>query len=171
MAKKDITPQELKQLQSREGVALVDVRQPDEYAREHIPQAVNIPQAAVNSGVLEELSAERVVLYCNTGNRSSDAREVVNRVGKVEAYNLAGGIERWRKETGKVKEAQSVALPLQRQVQIAVSLLLLTGIALGFFWRPEFYLVSVLVSLGLLNAGLTGWCGMAKLLSKAPWNK
>jgi rhodanese-related sulfurtransferase len=168
---KNITPEELKVWMQEGNTALIDVRQPDEYAREHIPQAGNIPQAAVTSGVLEALSADRVVLYCNTGNRSSDAREVVNRGGKVEAYNLAGGIERWRKETGKVKEAQSVALPLQRQVQIAVSLLILTGIALGFFWRPELYLVSVLVGLGLLNAGLTGWCGMAKLLSKAPWNK
>jgi rhodanese-related sulfurtransferase len=170
MAKKDLTPQELKQLQSRESVALIDVRQPDEYAREHIPQAINIPQAAVTSGVLEALSADRVMLYCNTGNRSSDAREVVNRGGKSKAYNLAGGIERWCKGNGKVKGAQSVALPLQRQVQIAVSLLVLVGIALGFFWRPELYLMSVVVSLGLLNAGLTGWCGMAKLLNKAPWN-
>ena len=58
-----------------------------------------------------------------------------------------------------------------RQVQIAAGSLVLLGVLLGFLWRPEFYALSGFIGAGLLFAGITGWCGMAKLLVVMPWNR
>lgn len=112
----DITPKQLQKWLEEDQVTLIDVRRPDEFAREYIPQAINIPQEAITHGVLSAINADKVVLYCNTGNRSSDARERVNQNEAAKAYNLAGGIENWKQRGGRTKQGQAVSLPLQRQV-------------------------------------------------------
>jgi hypothetical protein len=47
----------------------------------------------------------------------------------------------------------------------------LLGVLLGYFVHPACYLISLFIGGGLLFAGLTGWCGMAKLLALMPWNR
>jgi hypothetical protein len=56
-------------------------------------------------------------------------------------------------------------------VQIAAGSLVLLGVVLGLLWRPEFYALSAFIGVGLLFAGITGWCGMARLLELMPWNR
>jgi hypothetical protein len=46
-----------------------------------------------------------------------------------------------------------------------------SGTLLGTIMHPYFYILPGFVGLGLMMAGLTGWCGMAKLLAYMPWNK
>ena len=48
--------------------------------------------------------------------------------------------------------------------------LILLGVLAGWLVSPWFYLIDVMVGAGLLTAGLTGFCGMARLLAKMPWN-
>jgi hypothetical protein len=62
-------------------------------------------------------------------------------------------------------------LPLIRQVQIGAGTLVVLGVALGYLVSPWFFLLSGFVGAGLLQAGLTGWCGMANLLQVMPWNR
>ena len=49
--------------------------------------------------------------------------------------------------------------------------LLAAGVALGVFVSPWFLILPAFVGCGLMFAGITGWCGMALLLAKMPWNK
>ncbi|MFZ7174519.1 YgaP family membrane protein [[Pasteurella] aerogenes] len=49
--------------------------------------------------------------------------------------------------------------------------LVLIGVLLGWTTNAAFYLLSGFVGTGLLFAGITGFCGMARLLDKMPWNK
>ncbi|WP_370515216.1 DUF2892 domain-containing protein [Erythrobacter sp. THAF29] len=58
-----------------------------------------------------------------------------------------------------------------RQVQIAAGILILVGVVLGTLTSPLWYGLSGFVGAGLLFAGVTGWCGMANLLSLMPWNR
>ncbi|MFU2115194.1 DUF2892 domain-containing protein [[Pasteurella] aerogenes] len=58
-----------------------------------------------------------------------------------------------------------------RQVQIVAGSLVLIGVLLGWTTNAAFYLLSCFVGTGLLFAGITGFCGMARLLDKMPWNK
>ena len=58
-----------------------------------------------------------------------------------------------------------------RQVQIAAGSLVLAGVLLGAFVAPGFYALSGFVGAGLLFAGVSGFCGMARLLAVMPWNR
>ncbi|MEY4161104.1 MAG: inner membrane protein YgaP, partial [Pseudomonadota bacterium] len=56
-------------------------------------------------------------------------------------------------------------------VQITAGLLILTGVVLGFMVSPAWFGLSGFVGAGLTFAGLSGTCGMARLLMLAPWNR
>ena len=58
-----------------------------------------------------------------------------------------------------------------RQVQIVAGSLVLTGVVLGALVSPGFYALSGFVGAGLLFAGASGFCGMARLLAFMPWNR
>jgi hypothetical protein len=66
---------------------------------------------------------------------------------------------------------QKAPLEIMRQVQIAAGLLVLTGVGLGLGVNPLFFALAALVGAGLTLAGATGFCGMARLLALAPWNR
>ncbi len=58
-----------------------------------------------------------------------------------------------------------------RQLQIAAGSLILLGAGLGFLLMPFFYSLSAFVGAGLLFAGVTSFCGMARLLALTPWSR
>jgi hypothetical protein len=58
-----------------------------------------------------------------------------------------------------------------RQVQMLAGSLVVAGVVLGFAVHPGFFGLSAFVGAGLVMAGVTGWCGMATLLGKLPYNR
>lgn len=62
-------------------------------------------------------------------------------------------------------------LELNRQVQITIGLLMLTGVALTLFVDRLFLALPAFLGAGLLFSGVSGWCGMAHLIALAPWNR
>jgi hypothetical protein len=62
-------------------------------------------------------------------------------------------------------------LELQRQVQLGAGLLAFLGTLAGVLVSPWFLIVPGFVGAGLTVAGATGFCGMARLLVRAPWNR
>ncbi len=61
----------------RDGALLLDVRTPEEFAADHIDGALNIPLAELESQ-LDRLDRERpIVVYCRSGNRSGQARQLL----------------------------------------------------------------------------------------------
>ncbi|AHC45642.1 rhodanese-related sulfurtransferase [Achromobacter xylosoxidans NBRC 15126 = ATCC 27061] len=56
-------------------------------------------------------------------------------------------------------------------MQIAAGSLTLLGIMLGISVSPWFYALPAFVGAGLIFAGVSGFCGLARLLMKAPWNR
>jgi hypothetical protein len=56
-------------------------------------------------------------------------------------------------------------------VQITAGSLVVLGVVLGLMVQPAFLGLSAFVGAGLVFAGTTGWCGMAKLLAMMPWNR
>lgn len=61
--------------------------------------------------------------------------------------------------------------PLMRQVQIAAGALVLLGVILSQTIAPAWIALSAFVGAGLVFAGLSGFCGMARLLPLMPWNR
>lgn len=71
---------------------LIDVRKPDEYAAGHIAHAVSLPLENVEEALpfLERFKETPIVLYCNTGNRSGQAAEILVNNGFSDVTNAQG---------------------------------------------------------------------------------
>ncbi|KAA8958930.1 adenylyltransferase/sulfurtransferase MoeZ [Mycobacterium sp.] len=96
-----ITPQELHELlNSGTKIALIDVREPAEWAINRIDGAQLIPKSAINSGAgLAQLPQDRIpVFYCKTGVRSAEVLAAVKKAGFTDAMHLQGGIVAWARQ-------------------------------------------------------------------------
>lgn len=62
-------------------------------------------------------------------------------------------------------------LSVLRQAQLAAGGMALLGFVLGTLVSPWWHALSGFVGLGLIQAGLSGSCGMALLLARMPWNR
>jgi rhodanese-related sulfurtransferase len=167
MSLSTITPAQAKQLVDQ-GALLVDIRGPDEYAREHIPGAQNKP--------LDTLTAIKgvtgpIVFHCKSGNRTTVNAAKLGQAADCESYIVEGGIEGWKVAGLPVTADAKQPIEIQRQMQIAAGSLVLLGIVLHQYGATAFLGLSAFVGAGLVFAGVTGWCGMAKLLSVMPWNR
>ena len=78
---------------------LVDVRTPDEFAKGHIESArlMDFYSDDFKDQVLTLDSADTVFVYCRSGNRSSQAVEIMRASGITQIVHLAGGINSWNK--------------------------------------------------------------------------
>ena len=75
---------------------LIDVREPEEYARGHLPNSRLLPLRDV-IGALEELPRDRpIFLVSRSGRRSTRAMRLFLDVGYKEVFNLKGGILSWK---------------------------------------------------------------------------
>ncbi len=150
---------------------LIDVRESDEHAREHILGARLAPLSAIDSHDFDRDHGKAAVFHCKSGMRTqANAARLLAR-GFREAYFLDGGIEAWKAAGYGVHSNKKAPLEIMRQVQITAGLLILTGAILGWLVNPIFYGLSAFVGAGLTFAGATGWCGMALLLKAMPWNR
>lgn len=77
------------------GAVLIDVREPDEYAGQHIPGARLIPLGDVPERIGEIPGEGEVYVHCRLGGRSAKAVEYLIAQGRGNARNVAGGIEAW----------------------------------------------------------------------------
>ncbi|MDZ4692159.1 rhodanese family protein [Terricaulis sp.] len=166
-----INAAELKRrLDSGEAV-LIDIRESDEHAREHILGARLAPLSAIDTHDFDRDHGKVAVFHCKSGMRTqANAARLLAR-GFRQAYFLDGGIEAWKAAGFGVHTNVKAPLEIMRQVQITAGLLILTGVVLGWFVNPVFYALSALVGAGLTFAGATGWCGMALMLKAMPWNR
>jgi glyoxylase-like metal-dependent hydrolase (beta-lactamase superfamily II)/rhodanese-related sulfurtransferase len=111
---KEISPNELKQkLESREGVAVLDIREADEYNAWHIEGSSNLPvYNALNRGNLEGLRRSAsglpkdrpIVAVCRRGNTSKLAVSILESLG-YDAYSLWGGMRVWSKMWSEARSA------------------------------------------------------------------
>jgi rhodanese-related sulfurtransferase len=152
-----------------EGAILVDIREPDEFARERLPGAQNRPLAGLAS--LQSGGAKAVVFHCRSGMRTQANVDRLAAAADCEAYLLEGGLDAWKKAGLPVTVDARQPLEIMRQVQITAGALVLLGVALGLWVNPAFFGLSAFVGAGLSFAGISGWCGMAKLLALMPWNR
>ena len=151
------------------GAKLIDIRDADEHARERIADAANHPLARI-----EQLASHSgpVIFHCRTGMRTqNNADRLAAASGGSPCYVLAGGIDSWRASGRQTIVDKSQPLEIMRQVQLVAGGLVLLGVVLGLLVSPLLFGVSAFVGAGLMMAGATGWCGMAKLLRHLPWNR
>jgi rhodanese-related sulfurtransferase len=80
-----------------DGAVILDIRTPGEFAGGRIAGAINIDfYTRAFEQELEKLDKSgNYKIYCNSGNRSSDALEIMEGMGFTKVSELAGGIQAW----------------------------------------------------------------------------
>lgn len=77
--------------QAQHPLLLIDVRQPEEHATHHIGGTL-IPLAELPHRVHELPTDTTIVLYCQTGNRSAQAAQILLAHGRGDVFSLEGGV-------------------------------------------------------------------------------
>jgi rhodanese-related sulfurtransferase len=152
-----------------DGAILVDIRERDEHARERIPGARNLPVGGLTN--VPTGGAKTVVFHSRSGARTAANAQRLASAAGCEAYVLEGGIDAWKKAGLPVAVDARQPIEIMRQVQITAGSLVLLGVILGTWVAPAFYGLSAFVGAGLMFAGISGWCGMARILAVMPWNR
>ncbi|MEZ5080659.1 MAG: rhodanese-like domain-containing protein [Thermoleophilia bacterium] len=93
-----VDPAAFKAAISRDGVRLIDVRTPAEFAEAHIEGAELIDIAAPDfARKIDALPRDgEYALYCRSANRSGVAMQQMQAMGFTNVYDLAGGITAWQ---------------------------------------------------------------------------
>lgn len=166
-----ISPQQAK-LMLDAGAILVDIREPDEHARERIADAKHMPLSRLDDADLSVHQGRPVVFHCRSGARTlASAPRLAAKAGECKAYAIDGGLDAWRKAGLPVVTDRRQPIELQRQVQIGAGTLTFVGTLLGLLISPWFFAVPLFVGAGLTTAGVTGFCGLAIVLVRMPWNR
>jgi len=167
---KTVTPQHAVEL-VRAGAVLVDIREADEYARERIPGARHHALSRLDRESPARAGDSVVVFHCRSGARTKGNAPRLAAASACEAYILEGGLDAWKKAGLPIELDRNQPIDIMRQVQIVAGSLVVIGVVLGFLVAPGFYVLSGFVGAGLLFAGVSGFCGMARLLGLMPWNR
>jgi molybdopterin/thiamine biosynthesis adenylyltransferase/rhodanese-related sulfurtransferase len=100
------------------GIVLIDVRESAEWDRGHIPGAVHVPRSYLESrieGAVPDRDA-RVVLYCQSGQRSAWAVDALERVlGYTNVAHMRGGITLWKDRGYKVEVPRAMTREQQER--------------------------------------------------------
>jgi rhodanese-related sulfurtransferase len=171
MSMPKISPADLQRRLQDDSVVLIDIREADEYAREHIHGARLVPLSAIDSHDFDTQHGKAAVFTCRSGNRTAMNAARLLAKGFREAYVLDGGLDAWKRAGLPIHFNAGAPLELQRQVQLAAGSLAFAGAVLAWLVSPWFILLSGFVGAGLMTAGLTGFCGMARMLAVMPWNR
>ena len=160
---------------------IVDVRTPMEFAEKRLalPAALapvtelDPHMVALRSGALPTTP---IYTLCASGKRAQTAAAKFAEAGFTDITVIEGGLAAC-KEAGFATVGQ--ALPktgetsptLDRQVRLVAGALTALFVLLGLFVHKAFLLGALFIGCGQVFSGLTNWCGLALLLTRAPWNK
>ena len=163
-----ISPAEARRLVAA-GASLIDIRQPDEHARERIAGAINMPLGRMSK---DNAPGDVLIFHCRSGMRTAQAADVLSEAAAGrDCFIVEGGINGWGKAGFPVEKARGAPIEMQRQVMIAAGGLVLLGTLLAMLAAPGWIWLTLAVGAGLVFAGVSGFCGMTHVLAKMPWNR
>jgi rhodanese-related sulfurtransferase len=169
---KTIDAATLKRWMDAGEAVIVDVREPAEHTAEKIEGATLVPLGTVCKQGMPHCEGKKLVVHCRSGKRSASACEkLLAEDPSLEIYNLEGGISAWAAAGHEVASSGKFFLPLDRQVQLTIGVMLIAGSVLGYLFSPAWLLLTGFIGGGLTMAGLTGFCGLAMIIAKMPWNQ
>jgi len=85
-----------KQMMEAGGIRIIDVREPNEYASGHVPNAELIPLGQILAKPQDHIRTDQKTIFiCGVGQRSAVAAEMAAAVGATDIYNMEGGTKAW----------------------------------------------------------------------------
>lgn len=153
---------------------MLDVRTPPEHAAGHVPGVKLVPLDELKADTFLQNRAkpgQPLYILCQTGGRARRAIELFQRAGFDRCVLVEGGTSAWAEAGLPLNRGASGVIPLMRQVQIVVGSISAIGALLALTVNVHFAIIPMITGCGLLFAGCTGFCGLALLLAKLPWNR
>lgn len=80
-------------------------------------------------------------------------------------------MEKLRTKSEEQLELLQQPISVERQVQFIQAALILVGVMLGNSFSQWFYMLDIIVGIGLMVTSLTGECFAHKMFARFPWNK
>jgi rhodanese-related sulfurtransferase len=152
---------------------ILDVRTPAEFETSHIDGSLNVPLDVLSdhgSKVAEQLDPNRdVVLVCRSGQRSSQAAELLQGEGVTGGTILENGITDWEAQGYEVNRGVQ-RWDLERQVRLVAGSIVLSSV-LGSALVPRLKWLAAAIGGGLTYAAVSNTCAMGTALSKLPYNR
>jgi rhodanese-related sulfurtransferase len=96
---RELTVDQVKaKLDRRERFTLVDVREDNEWAKDHVTGAMHLGKGIIERDAEQRLPDKKaeIVLYCGGGFRSALAADNMQKMGYTNVYSMDGGIRGWR---------------------------------------------------------------------------
>ncbi len=174
----------LNQIDASQGI-IVDVRTKMEHAEKRLASGhtlmtldeLNPTDFMMRQGLDKDFG---VYILCRSGKRAEQAAEKFISEGYTNVHVIEGGIMACEEQgheleghTANENVSQDVKRPvsLERQVRIVAGSIVAIGAILALTLHVIFILIPFFVGCGLVFAGITDRCGMALVLTKAPWNQ
>lgn len=168
----EISAQQTHELLEKDDFVLIDVREQIENDFENIKGALHIPASKFAMNRVRKISEQsKPIFFCRTGVRSAQILAKVASEG-ISAGHLKGGFVAWKSANLPVnKTGIGLGIDVMRQTQIMIGLLVVLGSSLAYWVNDMWIYGTGLIGLGLLVAGMTGYCGMSNVISLFPWNR
>jgi rhodanese-related sulfurtransferase len=169
-----ITSTELRdRIASDTPLQILDVRTPAEFETSHIDGSLNVPLDLLTdhgSKVAEQLDRNTdIVLVCRSGQRSTQAAELLQGQGVTGGTILENGITDWEAQGYDVKRGVQ-RWDLERQVRLVAGSIVLSSV-LGSVAVPRLKWLAAAIGGGLTYAAISNTCAMGTALSKLPYNR
>jgi rhodanese-related sulfurtransferase len=152
---------------------ILDVRTPAEFETAHIDGSYNVPLDVLKdhgSEVAEQLDpGHDVVLVCRSGQRATQAAELLRSTGVADGSVLEKGITDWEGQGFEVNRGVP-RWDLERQVRLVAGSIVLSSV-LGSIAVPRLKWLAAGVGAGLSYAAISNTCAMGTALSKLPYNR
>jgi len=152
---------------------LIDVRTPAEFAGVHVRGARLLPldQLDCARALAEHKPDTALYILCHGGTRAKKAAEKFASAGFDNCAVIEGGTQAWAAAGLPVERGARAVLPLDRQLQITIGILVLAGVLLSELVNHAWIWLSGFVGCGLIFAGLTGICALRMAIARMPWNQ
>jgi rhodanese-related sulfurtransferase len=98
---RELTVDQVKtKLDRGEFFTLVDVREDNEWAKDHVPEAIHLGKGIIERDAEQRLPDKNaeMVLYCGGGFRSALAADNLQKMGYTNVFSMDGGIRDWRQK-------------------------------------------------------------------------
>ncbi len=92
-----LDPHAMVQLMNRDKAIVIDVCEPDEFARRHVMGAKNVPLGQLEDKLpqLVKNKSTSVIMVCQVGARSARAAASARKLGYENVQSLSGGLKAW----------------------------------------------------------------------------
>ena len=86
-------------LVEKEGIVVLDCREPSEFKAGHLPMAINIPRGLMEFKVAKQIPEKStpILVYCKSGGRSCLTADTLIKMGYTDVSSMDGGFTAWQK--------------------------------------------------------------------------